>query len=194
MARIVVIGTSGTGKSTLARRIGEMLDLPVVEMDALHHMPGWQERPEDEFRQMIIEATKGPRWVVDGNYSKSRDVVWPRAQMVIWLDYPRWRTMSRVIRRTVRRVISREELWHGNREPLSNLWSLDPEKSIIAWAWTTHASRRQRYERMLEDPRWSHIDFRRVRRPGDLPMVLAELGSWAGDDAEPPDDARAFKG
>jgi adenylate kinase family enzyme len=88
MDRIVVIGTSGTGKSTLARRLGRLLDLPVVEMDSLYHLPDSQSRPDDEFRVMSLEATAGDRWIVDGNYSQSRDVVWPKAEMVIWLDYP----------------------------------------------------------------------------------------------------------
>lgn len=189
MDRIVVIGTSGTGKSTLARKIGATLNLPVVEMDALHHMEGWEIRPDDEFRALAADATKGARWVVDGNYSQNRDVIWPKAEMVIWLDYPLWLTMGRVVRRTVRRAVTREELWHGNKEPLSNLLSLDPKKSIIAWAWTTHAPRRQRYEEMLEDPRWSHIDFRRVRRPRQAARVLDELTATDADGLEPADDA-----
>ncbi len=175
MDRIVVIGTSGTGKSSLARRIGKLLDTPVVELDALYHLPGWQSRPDDEFRELALEATAGDHWIVDGNYSQSREVVWPRAHMVIWLDYPRWLAMSRVIHRTLKRSITREELWNGNREPFSNLLSLDPEKSIIVWTWTTHGRRRQQYEDMVEDPQWAHIDFRRLSHPRELKPLIEEL-------------------
>ncbi len=172
MERIVVIGTSGSGKSTLARRIGDRLNLPVIELDALHHLPGWEVRPVDEFRELVDRATVGRRWVVDGNYSATRDIVWARAQVVIWLDYPRWRSMARVIRRTVWRAATREELWHGNREPWSNFVSLDPERSIIAWTWTTHADRRRRYAEMIEDPAWDHLEFRRLTHPSQIGPLM----------------------
>lgn len=175
MDRIAVVGTSGTGKSTLARRIGELLDLPVVELDALHHLPGWQTRPDEDFRAMVAAATGGDSWVCDGNYSKARDVIWPRCQMVIWLDYPRWLAMNRVVRRTIRRTVTRQELWNGNREPLSNLWRLDPQRSIIAWTWTTHNRRREELEREINDPRWSHIEFRRLTHPSQVEALLSEL-------------------
>lgn len=175
MDRIVVVGTSGSGKSTLARQIGEQLALPVVELDSFRHMPGWQQRPDDEFIAMVRAAVETELWVVDGNYSIARDVIWSRAQMVIWLDYPRWRVMSRVIRRTIRRVVTREELWNGNREPWSNLWSINPEKSVIAWAWTTHGSRQVSYGDEMTDPSWSHIEFRRIGQPDQVDALLAEL-------------------
>ena len=114
-------------------------------------------------------------WVVDGNYAAVRDIVWPRAEVVVWLDYARWRVMGRVVRRTVKRLVTRELLWGKVTEPWSNILSLDPEKSIIAWAWTTYDDRRSRYALLDEDPAFAHIEFHRVSRPRDLGRVVDRL-------------------
>ena len=84
----------------------------------------------------MTRAIEPERWFVDGNYSVVQDVVWDRADTVVWFDLPYVRVMARTVRRTLRRTVTREELWNGNKEPLSNLWSLNPERSIIVWAAT----------------------------------------------------------
>ena len=122
-----------------------------------------------EFRARVAPSDRTPRWVVDGNYSMVRDIVWRRADTVVWFDLPYATVMARTIRRTVRRTVTREELWNGNREPLSNLWSLKPEKSIIAWTATRHRVYRRRYAEAEHDPRWAGIATsygcaRRLRR------------------------------
>jgi len=86
--RISVVGTSGSGKTTLARQIFQSIDIPHIELDALHHEPNWTEAPIDVFRKRVEQSLSGNSWVVDGNYSKVRDIVWSRADTVIWLDYP----------------------------------------------------------------------------------------------------------
>lgn len=92
MQRISVVGTSGSGKSTLARELARALDAPVVELDALHWLPGWAERPDEEFAVAVAQAAAGERWVIDGNYSKLvQPLVWDRADTVVWLDLPRAR-------------------------------------------------------------------------------------------------------
>lgn len=84
--RVVVVGTTGSGKSTLAARLAASLGVPHVELDAIHHGPGWTERPVEEFRTMVADALAGDGWVVDGNYSRSRDLVLPQATDVVWLS------------------------------------------------------------------------------------------------------------
>jgi len=86
--RINVCGTSGSGKSSLSRAIADRIGVPYVELDALHHGPNWTETPTDVFRERVAELITGDGWVVDGTYSKSRDLVWSRTQTVLWLDYP----------------------------------------------------------------------------------------------------------
>lgn len=105
--------------------------MPYVELDAFMHQPGWQPRPDEEFMKVVERATSRPAWVVDGNYRRFviEGLVWKRADTVVWIDLPRRTVMRQVIVRTVRRAVTREELWNGNREPLTNFASLTPKRT-----------------------------------------------------------------
>jgi adenylate kinase family enzyme len=173
-----VVGNSGSGKSTLARAIAARLDVPYVELDALFQMPDWNERPLEEFKAMIAERTTGDGWVVDGNYRLAvTDLVWPRADTLVWLDLPRWQVMRQVIGRTLRRTATREELWNGNREPLSNLYRLDPNRSIIRWAWTQHDKYQKRYSAAETDPALAHLTYVRLRSHAEAAAWVEHLPS-----------------
>jgi adenylate kinase family enzyme len=177
MQRISVVGNSGSGKTTAARQLAALLDVPHVELDAIFHQPGWQELPTEEFRDRIARRTQEPAWVIDGNYNAVRDLVWSRADTVVWLDLPRRRVMWRVVRRTLARLVLRRELWNGNREPLSNAWSLNPQRSIIAWAWTQHESYRQRYGDAMSEDANAHMRFIRITDEADLTALFDEAAS-----------------
>lgn len=174
-----MVGCSGSGKTTLAAGLAARLDARHVELDAIYHQPGWTELPEEEFRRRVDEATSVGRWVVDGNYSAVHDVVWSKADTVVWFDLPWPVVLSRTVRRTIRRVITREELWNGNREPLSNLWSFNPQKSIIAWAATRHRVYHRRYLAAEVDPRWSGLHFVRLRSQGEVDAFVTAAGPGA---------------
>ena len=150
-----------------------------MELDAIYHQPGWSQLPEDEFKSRVDVATAQDCWVVDGNYSAVREVVWTKADTVVWFDLPFLLVLSRTVRRTLRRVATREELWNGNREPFSNLWSLKPEKSIIAWAATRHGVYRRRYLAAESDPRWSGLHFVRLRSQREADAFVAGAASGA---------------
>lgn len=153
-----MVGTSGSGKSTVAAALARRLGVPHVELDALHWLPGWQERPKDEFRARLTEALAGDGWVVDGNYGgRGRDLVWERCDTVLWLDLPRSTVMGQVARRTFARWWSGELLWGTNRESLR--MTLASRDSILWWAWSTHGRRRAEYAALLAEPR----PFRVVR-------------------------------
>ena len=143
-----------------------------VELDSIYHQPGWTPLSDDEFRVRVAGAVEPDAWVVDGNYSAVQDIVWRRADTVVWFDLPYATVMARTIRRTVRRTFTREELWNGNREPLSNLWSWKPEKSIIAWTATRHRVYRRRYSEASHDPRWAGLDFVRLRTQAEAVGLL----------------------
>ena len=147
--RIQVVGTSGSGKSTLAGTIARELGLPHLELDSIHHQPGWTALPEPEFRKAVNQFTAQDSWVIDGNYSAVRSIMDERITHIIWLDYPRWFVMWRLIRRTFKRAVTRQELWNGNREDASAWLSRDPEENILLWAWTTHERNRERYEALF---------------------------------------------
>jgi hypothetical protein len=158
------------------------LDAPLLELDSIYHQPGWTPLGDDEFRDRVRVATDADRWVVDGSYSVVRDIVWSRADTVVWIDLPYATVLSRTIRRTLRRVVTREELWNGNREPFSNLWSINPEKSIIAWAATRHRVYRQRYAEAERDPRWSALHFVRLHTQAEVDAFLVGANAAAREE------------
>ena len=175
--RVSVVGASGSGKSTVAAAIAGALDGPHIEMDAIYHQPGWTELPEDELRAAVEERTRGERWVADGNYSAVTDLVWSRADTVVWLDLPRRLVMRQVAGRTLRRVVTRQELWNGNREHWRSVLHPDPERSILRWAWTTHGEYVTRYTARLADPRWSHLSVVRLRSRTEVADFVGRLTS-----------------
>jgi len=178
VTRVSVIGCSGSGKTTVAREVALRRGLPYLELDAVYHQPGWEPRDDDSFRREVVSFIDGGEWVVDGNYVGLgiADLVWPRADTVVWVDPPKSVVMSRVVRRTLRRVVTREELWNGNREPWTNLYSRDPYENIIVWAWTRYAAVRERYEAMLVDGTWAHLDVVRLRTRGDVRRFVRSIG------------------
>ncbi len=174
MRRVSVVGNSGSGKSTLARELALVLSVAHVELDSVFHQPGWEPLPEDEFRRVVEAAAAGDSWVMDGNYSAVRPLVWARADTVVWLDLPRRTVMRQVIWRTLRRAVTRQELWNGNREPLRNFLTWEPEESVISWAWHNHGKYRDRYAAAAADPACSHLTFVRLTSRRAVSRFLTE--------------------
>ena len=145
MRRVVVIGTTGSGKSTLAERLAARTGLRVVELDALFWGRDWQGAPVELFRHRVERETRDDGWIVVGNYGQVRDLVWRPADTLVWLDLPLSLVMWRLLRRTVRRVATREELWGtGNREILRRN-SFFSRQSILLWALKTHRRNREKF-------------------------------------------------
>lgn len=159
--RLVVVGTSGSGKTTLAKTLATRIGAPFVELDALNWGPNWTAVDTATFREHVIAATAGECWVVDGSYTAVRDLFWPRADAVIWLDYPLWVNLWRLFWRACRRIRSKEELWNGNRESFrTNFLSRD---SLFVWVVQTHRARRRRYEQAFTDPKYAALPVVRLR-------------------------------
>jgi adenylate kinase family enzyme len=179
MRRISVVGISGAGKTTVGRAIADRLDAPFTELDGLHHQPGWNELPADEFQERVGPIVAGDTWVIDGNYTSKGvlDLVWGRADTVVWLDVSRSEAMRRVIARTLRRAATREELWNGNRELLRNFFDPRPEKNIITWTWTRFHPTREKYERRATAPEWSYLIVHRLCHQGEVDEFLLNLGA-----------------
>ena len=153
LRRVRVVGTSGAGKTTFARRLAEVLDVPYVELDEVFWDAGWVKRDREAARADLAARLAAPAWVVDGNWdSAAGDLLDAAADTVVWLDHPRRVVMRRVVRRSVHRGVTRTELWHGNRESLRNLVRRDPHENIVLWAWTNHARVRERWEERAARP------------------------------------------
>jgi len=173
MQRINVVGTSGSGKTTMAARLAQRLRVPHIEMDALFWGPDWTPVPEEVFRQRVVEALGGSAWVIDGNYSRVRTSVWERADTVIWLDYPLTVIMMQLMIRTLRRALKREELWSGNRESLSK--SFFSRDSILLWALQTFRRRREQFPALFAQPEYAHLTVIRLRSPKASAKWLATV-------------------
>ncbi|MGE0132268.1 MAG: adenylate kinase [Blastocatellales bacterium] len=175
MKRISVVGTSGSGKTTFAGRLSEILGIPHVELDALHWEADWMPAPDGVFRSRVQQAINAESWVVDGNYGKmARDLVWERADTVVWLDFSLLVILSRLLRRTFRRAVLGEECCNGNREQLSRVFSRD---SIILWGLQTYKRRRAEYGVSLVLLGQRGAQTVRLRSPKEADRWLAQLPS-----------------
>lgn len=161
--RLVIVGTSASGKTTCAKHLAQQLGIPHIELDALHWKPNWTPASLDEFRLNTECAVSQEHWTLDGNYKQVRDIVWPRATHVVWLDYSFPRVFWQVIKRSTRRLTTREVLWSGNRES----WKMTflSQDSILLWVLTTYWKRRKEYPLLLASQEYSHLEIVRLRTP-----------------------------
>ncbi len=171
--RINVVGTTGSGKTTVAREIARRLGIENIELDALFWKPGWGETQDDEFLPKVDEASRGDRWVVDGNYSRTRPIVWPRADTIVWLDYRFPRVFLQLLGRTIRRAATGAELWDGCRERFrTSFFSRD---SILLWCLTTYWRRRRNYPGVFAKPEHRHLKVIRLRNRRETARWLRDL-------------------
>lgn len=167
--RIIVIGNTSSGKSTLAERLAESRGVPFIELDALYWEPGWQESDPEVFRERVQNAIAHDEWVMAGNYSAQMDISWPLADTVVWLDLPLMTSLRRCIARCWRRYRTRELLWGTNYERFwDHLMLWDTERSLIAYAIRNHRGKRRQREAAIRNPEWSHITFVRLRSADEV--------------------------
>jgi adenylate kinase family enzyme len=171
--RIVIVGSTGSGKSTLAKRLARLFDLVYWELDSLYWEPDWTAVLEEVFQARVAHVVEQERWIVDGNYSRLRDIIWPRADYIIWLDYSLPVVLARLVRRTIRRVVTRESCCNGNYENLRRALSSD---SVVLWGLRTYARRRRDYPQQLaaQEARGAVIIVHRT--PAETEAWIREFG------------------
>jgi hypothetical protein len=173
--RVLVYGVTGSGKSTIAARISAGTGIPWTHVDDLTWEPGWVAVPESEQRDLFTRICAGETWILDTAYSSWLDVPLARADLVVALDYPRWLSLGRLLRRTGTRIISREPICNGNVETLPGVLSRD---SIIAWHFRTFGSRRRLIEQWAADPGGPRLA--RLRSPRQTEAWLDTLSTGPG--------------
>lgn len=172
MNRVAVIGSTSSGKTTLAKSLATVLGSVHIEMDALRFLPGWKVRDNDDFRAKVGEATSQPRWVTDGNYSITRDLTWGRADTVIWLNYNLPLILRRLTRRTFSRWWNRTELWNtGNRENLIKHF-IPNDESLYFWVLKTYWKRRRELPAIIARPEHAHLRFIIFTTPRETDLWL----------------------
>ena len=172
MKRICLIASaSGSGKTTVGQALAVRVGVPFYELDALHHGPNWAEPPLEEFRARVAAIAKTDEWVIDGTYrGKVGDIVPAAADLVFWLDLPMRVWLPRLLRRTARRVLRREELWSGNRERWRD--ALHPRNSVVVHALRTHRETRRTLENEL-----MRFTVARVRTPDEVDAVVDAIAA-----------------
>jgi adenylate kinase family enzyme len=170
--RVSVVGTTASGKTTFAGELARVLGVAHVELDALNWGPNWTMVDEGLFRRRVDTATSADGWVVDGNYGGrgAREIVWGRADTVVWLDPPLPLVLVRLWRRSVGRIRSGYVLWGGNRETFRNTFL--SRQSLFVWALKTHRSRKRAFQRELALPQHAHLQVHRFTRPADAERWL----------------------
>jgi adenylate kinase family enzyme len=151
LRRVNVKGTSCSGKSTFSAELARHLNVPYVELDALHHGPNWAEPTDEEFGARVREAMEAAPdgWVIDGNYeSKLGNLVLGAADTIVWLDLPLWFKLRRLWRRTSHRIRHRVELWSGNRETWRG--GFLGRDSLLGWTLRTHFRHRREWPQRFE--------------------------------------------
>ena len=173
MQRIVVFGASGSGKTTLGRWLAERQALPFTDLDDLHWREGWIECPTDEFRAAADAITRGQRWVISGNQSKARDLLWPRADTLVWLDLPLATVLWRSAARAMRDWWIGAQICNGNRQ---RLWMMvNGRDSLLGYTLRTHHERRGEWPRALSLPEHRHARAFRLRSRAEIAAWQAQL-------------------
>jgi len=178
MNRVLIAGITGSGKSTLARRLAPALGLTYHELDDLYYGPGLRMLPD--FPSRIEWIIAGSGWLFDSQGppleseapTEVRDLLWSRADTLVWLDYPRRVVVYRALMRSLRRIITREELWQGYRESPRD-W-LRPDHPIRR-AWRLTAVRREQLRARTEDPAWNHLTVVRLKTPRETAAWLTTV-------------------
>ena len=173
--RYLVVGTSGAGKSTFAEKLATARQCPYIELDAHYWGPDWQAVPAEQFKRLVLDATEGPCWVADGNYSAVRDVLWSRATHVVWLNYGRLTVFSRLLWRTLSRGITRTRLSHGNRESLR--MAFFSKDSILLWSLSTYPKNQAKFAALRQHSDFAHLQWTELTEPSQVSTFLTAVAT-----------------
>jgi adenylate kinase family enzyme len=159
--RIVIVGVTGSGKTTLAQQLSRRLGIPHIELDAMHWQANWVMAEKEAFREQVRLRTASGAWVADGNYSKAADILWARATTLVWLDYPWLVSFCQLTTRSLRRLLRREMLWNDNTESWRTMFL--SRDSLFVWFFQSFPKLRRSIPEQLARPENAHLEVIRLR-------------------------------
>lgn len=175
MNKIIIIGASGAGKTTLSVQLSELLKIPHTELDSIYHQANWQPIDKQEFVEKVNVIAKQPEWIFCGNYFTRLGMeFWEQADTIIWCDYSFLKVITRLFVRTLKRTITKEELWNGNREGFyTNFFT---KKSIFVWMLQSWNKQKKRYGIIFsESEKYPDIHFVRLKSPNETKAFLKQV-------------------
>jgi adenylate kinase family enzyme len=175
--KIVVVGTTSSGKSTLACQLAQKIGGDYIELDSFYWEPNWTPAEPFDFLARVEEAIRAEAWVVAGNYHLVRDLIWENAEVVIWLDYPFHIVFWRLLKRTIQRAITQEELWNGNREKFWGHLKLWSDESLFGWLFKTYWRRKREYPMLFGSPENAHLKIIHFRHPKETQKWLKNIAT-----------------
>lgn len=171
---IIIVGSPGSGKTTLSKHLSYCLNVPAIELDYYHFKENWVEVEDEIMVKKVDEMTSVPGWIADGNYKTLRFLLWKRADVLIWLNIPFFTNLRRLLVRTIHRAYTKKPLWHGNQE--SFYMSFFTKNSILYWFLKTYRLRINQYNKLLRSPEFSHLYVIVIKNPNQvLEQVLTAL-------------------
>jgi adenylate kinase family enzyme len=174
--RVAVVGVSGNGKTTFSRELASRLEVPYVELDALFHLSGWREADEEDFRRSVEQAMSSDGWVLDGSYFRILGpLILERADTVVWLDQPLPLVLLRLVRRAIRDIVTKRDLFNGNRQTWR--YAFFVRDSLVSYAVKAHFRRRRIWPELFA--RQAHLRVVRLRSPHAVAGWLETQGAAA---------------
>ena len=179
MNRIAIIGTSCSGKTTLACNISKILNIPHIELDHLYWQKNWQPLEKELFREKVRKAVQHEKWVIDGNFSIVRDIIWENADTIIWLNYPFEVVFLQALARSIKRIVTRERLFGNNVE--SFYQTFFTKNSILYWIIYTHWNYKRTYSHLIRNSKKQIIELCSTREKNNFMRALTyQRGTYNG--------------
>lgn len=174
MKRVIVVGVTGSGKSTFCKKLSKVLGYKYIQLDELFWLPNWEMIPDQQFFEKIEKATSEGTWILDGNYNRTNHIHWPKADTVVWIDFPLWLTFYQNFTRSFKRALFRIEIWEGtgNRESFLRMFSRD---SVVRWLFKTYRPHKKRNEERMYSLEYSHIKFYRLKSRKEVSDFLMSV-------------------
>lgn len=173
MKKIMICGSIGAGKTTLAKALSKKLNIAHTELDSVYWLPGWQMRPAEQMQELINKTTSVDRWIICGNFNAFKELTRDRADTIIWLDYPFLICFWQALKRSIRNIKTHQKCCNGNQDTWRRLFF--SKNSILLWLIRTFRRRNKRYETMMQDPFYKNKAFIRLKSRKEAEKWLAGL-------------------